>query len=423
MGRKKFSDYQRHSRKVHFSYIQQQRHKRKSQSETQNTSKFWALIHLELVYGIYYYICYLLSSKPAFKTYSGEHGGIFPIDLNNFKVGLLSDWASSTDVSEKSAKGLGEKSCDVTIHMGDIYYVGHEEEVLENFCKEKGDWKYGSLGSLAIPGNHEYFSDAKGFYDVLLPLMGITQKNVHLIQESGFFCLENKFWRIIALDTGFHSVKDSIIKLTLCQDAKLDNKLIKWLKEIVQIENDNRGIIILTHHQPKSGFEDIYPTITQQLTDVIGTSRKLIWFWGHEHRLAFFGLDAKKDKLKAFGRCIGHGGMPVVIGKKEQTFKPSVNAVHHSLVAYDERINSLYEDDFQLSSKIVGYNGYATLAFDNDQLCIEYFDIENNHPLITENWKVNLSNGDLTGAIKENIPGSLVLARKVNLQDAVSIKI
>ncbi|MBU3745553.1 MAG: hypothetical protein FGM61_13590, partial [Sediminibacterium sp.] len=399
--------------------MQQQRHKRKSTiADGRDTKRFWGLLNFEKLIAFLYWVYYLLSSKPVFRTYKGGHKGIFNIGLDNFKVGLLSDWASATDVSQKAANQLGTKDCSVTIHMGDIYYVGHKEEILENFCPEKGDWNYGSLGSLAIPGNHEYFSDAKGFYDVLLPLMGIMQNNIHLQQESGFFCLENEFWRIIALDTGYHSVKDSIIKLTLWQDAHLDKKLIQWLKETVQIEKDHRGIIIVTHHQPKSGFEEIYPRITEQLTEIIGTSRKVLWFWGHEHRLAFFGVDAKKDQLKAFGRCIGHGGMPVVIGKNDQKFLPNENAAEQSLVAYDERDNNIYGTEFQLTSKMLGFNGYATLTLDRQKLCVEYFDIENNDPLVRENWEVDLSNGALTGSIIENKPGILKLYRSVNLEQA-----
>lgn len=423
MVNKKFSDYQLDSRNILQSYIQQQRYKRKSpQKANPKSFKFWGLINFELVVGFIYYLCYLFSSKPAFTTYTSEHNGIFRIGLDEFKVGLLSDWASATDVSQKSARQLATKECAFTIHMGDIYYVGEAAEVLDNFCKENGEWNYGSLGSFAIPGNHEYFSNAKGFYEVLLPLMGINSDHSHLKQESSFFCLENDFWRIIALDTGYHSVKNSIIKLTLGQDAHLDNKLIEWLKSTVQIENDNRGIIILTHHQPKSAFEEFYPRISQQLTDVIGSNRNLLWFWGHEHRLAFFGVDAKKDTLKAFGRCIGNGGMPVVIGKDDQLFPPNENAEAHSLVAYDSRINKIYGQDFKLNTKILGFNGYTTFAFDKEHLYIEYFDIENNGPLITENWKVDQSNGDLIGAIKENIPGTLEISRNMNLQHAVTIQ-
>ncbi|MEI8111192.1 MAG: hypothetical protein WCH59_09405 [Chitinophagia bacterium] len=67
------------------------------------------MLNLELIYGIFYYICYLLSSKTAFKTYTGEHKGIVRIRLDSFKVVLLSDWATATDVSQKSADLLGSK--------------------------------------------------------------------------------------------------------------------------------------------------------------------------------------------------------------------------------------------------------------------------------------------------------------------------
>jgi hypothetical protein len=308
--------------------------------------------------------------------------------------------------------------------MGDIYYVGHKEEVLDNFCKQRGDWCYGTMGSLAIPGNHEYFSNGSGFYDVLLPLMGIQNENKFLAQESGYFCLENQYWRIIGLDTGYHSVKDSVIKLTLWQDAHLDEKLIQWLKEKVCIESDNRGIILLTHHQPKSAFEDTYPIIAKQLSDIIGNKRQILWIWGHEHRLAFYGVHEKKDQLAAFGRCIGHGGMPVVIGKNGQLFPPkNMDAEQQTLIAFDERVNPEYEDDFKLSSKMLGYNGFATLEFEQEQLSINYFTVNNTDPLITEKWKIDISNGQLQGSIQENIPGTLTLYNTESLNNAVRIQL
>jgi hypothetical protein len=425
MGKKHFSDYQQHSRKIVQSYIQQSKHKKKANNAgAWDVFRFWLFSNLEMVIGLCYYIGYLLSSKPIFRIYTNSHQGIFSIEQENFTVGLLSDWASATDVSEKVARQLAEKNCAVTIHMGDIYYVGHKEEVLDNFCKERGDWCYGTMGSLAIPGNHEYFSNGSGFYDVLLPLMGIQNENQFLAQESGYFCLENQYWRVIGLDTGYHSVKDSVIKLTLWQDAHLDEKMIQWLKEKVCIESDNRGIILLTHHQPKSAFEDTYPIIAKQLIDIIGTKRPILWIWGHEHRLAFYGVHAKKDQLTAFGRCIGHGGMPVVIGKNGKLFPPkNMDAEQQTLIAFDERVNAGYEDDFKLSSKMLGFNGFATLEFQQEQLSINYFTVNNSEALITEKWEVDLTNGQLKGSIKENIPGTLTLYNNESLENAVRIQV
>ena len=279
------------------------------------------------------------------------------------------------------------------------------------------------MGSFAIPGNHEYFSDGSGFYDTLLPLMGIQKENEFLKQESGYFCLQNQYWRIIGLDTGYHSVKDSIIKLPFCQDAHLEAKMIKWLKEVVCIEKDNRGIILLTHHQPKSAFEKKYPKIMKQLVKIIGTERSIIWLWGHEHRLSFYGVHAQNDKLKAFGRCIGHGGMPVDIGKNGEVSAPKkLDADQQSLIAYDARINPAYENNLKLSSKTIGYNGFATLNFNKEQLCIEYFDVNNSSALITENWVVNLATNQLVGSIHENIPETLLCYNNHSIQDAARIK-
>ena len=70
---------------------------------------------------------------------------------------------------------------------------------------------------------------------------------------------------------------------------------------------------------------------------------------------------------------------------------------------------------------MLGFNGYATLVLDKQKLCIEYFDIENSNPLVTENWEVDLSNGALTGSIKENKPGILKLPRSVTLEQAVTV--
>jgi hypothetical protein len=109
----------------------------------------------------------------------------------------------------------------------------------------------------------------------------------------------------------------------------------------------------------------------------------------------------KKDHLTAFSRCIGHGGMPVVIGKNGQLFPPkNMDAEQQTLIAFDERVNPEYEDDIKLSSKMLGYNGFATLELQQEQLSINYFTVNNSEVIITEKWKIDLSNGQLQGSIQ-----------------------
>jgi len=373
--------------------------------------------------GIFYFFTYIFSGQRPFPRYTHAHAGIFPLTGERCRIGLLSDWASFTSESILAGNELKKRDCDITIHMGDIYYVGSEKDVSLNFG-DQGAWPWGSKGSFAIPGNHEYFSDAKGFFDELLPKMGVWEGEKKWVQESGFFCLENKYWRIIGLDTGYHSVKDTIIKLTLGQDARLDDVMIEWMKSKVQpfAPHANRGIILLTHHQPKSAFEDPYERIVQQLIPILGNQRSFIWFWGHEHRLAFYGVNAEKDELKAFGRCIGHGGMPVELGNQVELDEPqAIRASQQSLVFYDQRINKNHSELKSLANEMVGFNGYATIDLDHEKATIQHYDVENEMPLVTETWQVNMNSGELTGAIEIHANG-LTFYNNADPLDAVKIR-
>lgn len=373
--------------------------------------------------GIFYYLKYMFSGKRAFQRYTDAHGGVFPLTGERCRIGLLSDWASFTSESIVAGNELKKRNCDITIHMGDIYYVGSKKDVSLNFG-DQGAWPWGSKGSFAIPGNHEYFSNADGFFEELLPKMGVWEGEKKWVQESGFFCLENKYWRIIGLDTGYHSVKDTFIKLTLGQDARLDDVIIEWLKSKVQpfAPDDNRGIILLTHHQPKSAFEGTYDRIVQQLIPILGNQRSFIWFWGHEHRLAFYGVDAEKDILKAFGRCIGHGGMPVELGNQVELDEPqAIRASQQSLVFYDHRVNKNHSELKSLVNEMVGFNGYATIDLDYNKATIRHYDVENEKPLVTETWQVNMNSGELTGDIEIHTKG-LTFYKNADPSDAVKIR-
>lgn len=385
--------------------------------------KFKMQVAFEFAIGAFFYIIYILSPKKPFRTYQAAHQGIFPVLDERCSIGLLSDWASYTSESVMMGHLLNRQGCDITIHMGDIYYVGSRKDVLLNFGAE-GAWPWGSKGSFAIPGNHEYFSNADGFFKELLPKMGIKDGETHWKQESGFFCLENKYWRIIGLDTGYHSVKDSIIKLTLGQDARLDDQILWWLKEKVKpfAPGDNRGIILLTHHQPKSAFEKTYDRIVQQLIPIFGESRPFIWLWGHEHRLAFYGVDTEKDLLKGFGRCIGHGGMPINLGNTVELDEPKPDrADRQSLIFHDQRSNPRHADLKVQANEVVGYNGYAIIELEQHRAFIRYYDELSEQPLVTETWQVDLEEGSLRGTIDVHESG-MSYYKNALAEDAVTIR-
>ncbi len=48
------------------------------------------------------------------------------------------------------------------------------------------------------------YARGTSYFDTLLPKMGMTGQSP---QRASFFCLENEHWQIIALDTGYNSIK------------------------------------------------------------------------------------------------------------------------------------------------------------------------------------------------------------------------
>jgi hypothetical protein len=77
--------------------------------------------------------------------------------------------------------------------------------------------------------------------------------------------------------------------------------------------------MLLSHHQPFSVYGHAGPILEEKLGPVLGGPGVDAWFWGHEHRCMTFADHAGVR----FGRCIGHGGVPVYMWHDEQDRVPS----------------------------------------------------------------------------------------------------
>ncbi len=223
------------------------------------------------------------------------------------------------------------------------------------------------------------YANGNGYFELFLPRLGIRDAHGVLQgQQTSFFCLQNTDWRIIAIDTGYNSIGVPILShIPLINripgiggDCKLPDELTTWLTEVVRPAADKRGLILMSHHQPYSGFEGDYSKPAQQLWDA-GIQRPVLWFWGHEHRLAGYDLYGHND-LKCFGRCVGHGGMPVSRGNSTHPPTP---------VFYDNR----------LAANGYGVNGHVNLSFDGPKMTAMYVDLKGQQ-LLQEEWLVD-SNG------------------------------
>jgi len=283
-------------------------------------------------------------------------------------VALAGDWGTGTISAYRVRDQILNLNPDITMHLGDVYYSGTQNELDEYFLGDD-DWPRGALRpsgnitalpSYALNGNHEMYSGGHAYFRAIRDEFG---------QQASFFCVENEYWRIVGLDSGYSAKLVPGLEL-LPWFVRLQAANMEWLRRNVLGSEDKRPIILLSHHQWFSSFEREYRRLGRDLG--IDT-RYLLWFWGHEHRLAGYGANrTHPDGPLIRGRCIGHGGMPT------EDIHASVRR-DRNLVFYDQRVAG------SVDGTDVGYNGFAFLEFDREELTISYID-ETGKVLLRERW-------------------------------------
>jgi len=333
------------------------------------------------------YISVMIHRRHRFKWYTAGTG-IFTIP-NTATIALAADWGTGTIPAYKVANQILSlrPEPDVTIHMGDVYYSGTPREYSDWFLGTE-DWPRGQLHTFAMNANHEMYSGGNGYFDTAL---GTLQ------QETSYFCVENDYWRILALDTGYYSGIFPLIEKFWHSKIRLEEHILEWLKTTVFASTDQRPVIALTHHQPFSAWGAGYETLVENLKPYL--NRVLLWLWGHEHRFAGYGPHALKGSSMIRGRCIGHGGMPIELEKPPDSKRHKET----NLVFYDERIDP---EMSEIVRQPVGYCGLAALRLEGPVLTIDYLD-ENGVLLLSESW--NCASTKPSGSIKAHDAGLKVV--------------
>lgn len=383
-----------------------------------------ALFRLNQFFGnriftwFYHYIKSRFGRKYPFQTYGKDDNGIYQFSNKLTKIACAADWASDTPESLLIAGKIAKQKPEYTIHLGDTYFVGEPDEIKDNFINKKSSWHRGSKGSFALLGNHEMFSRGIGYFKYLLPSLGLksSTNDEYTGQKASFFCLESDHWRVVGLDTGYSSIgaipilenisllgKIPLLGKLLIPKCSLHEKLMEWLKNSVKLKGDKKGLIFLSHHQYCSAFEKDFGVIGKQLGKLVGSKRPVIWIWGHEHRMSVYSKYGIAPCLTAYGRCIGHGGMPVELVKDI----PSEKIIKKKpLVLFDNRLRET------IDGIKVGFNGYLMLNIEINNLEIEYYDQVKK--VLTEKWTVDNKTGILKGISIQNDEKNLTLTQELN---------
>lgn len=291
----------------------------------------------------------------------------------SIRIAIAGDWGTGTDEAQTIADNMMLVNPELTIHLGDVYYVGEVSEVAENCLGQdtplyKGVlWPKGSKGSLALNGNHEMYSGGHGYFEEFLPTLGIPSSQDKQ-QLRSYFCLETPVWRILAIDTGYNAD-------TLFGNCKLDDNLIKWLQTVIDPVKNRKPTILLSHHQWFSAFGDgEYDTPASQIAPFL-KNQEIVWIWGHEHRLSLYYKYKDPNGLSLYARCIGHGGMPVSVGDPNGT---------KQLVEYYD--GSSARTQKLADGTIAGLNGYMQMVIQGSTVTMEYLDI-NKTSLLKETFQ------------------------------------
>ena len=326
------------------------------------------------------YAKYVFRQRHRFETYpvQGERGcyQMRSADASgSVRISVAGDWGTGTAEAERVADSMEGFDPHYTIHLGDVYYVGDEREINENCLGQpRGDhqgvlWPKGSLGSFTLNSNHEMYANGNGYFDVFIPTLGIPSSRDKK-QLTSFFCLQNETWRILGLDTGYNSTGLPILAQIPLINAipgvgpscKLEPALLEWLRTTVDPLRNPRATVLLTHHQYFSAFEEGYIKPAQQLKEFFG-NQDVLWLWGHEHRFAIYNRYTDAG-MTVYGRCVGHGGMPVDI-------TPPIPGYRAPLRYHDRRVYT------EVEGTPIGFNGFVNIEIQAEYARLTYRDVTN----------------------------------------------
>lgn len=267
-----------------------------------------------------------------------------PLTISNkARVVMVGDWGSGLPRARKIGAAMREVLQEAgaqgreqhVIHLGDVYYSGWQREYERHFLPywpvKPGE--EGRIASWSLNANHDMYSGGHGYYDHLLKDPRFARQ-----QQSSFFSLENDYWQVLGLDTGY-------------AEHALGGDQATWVNHRADAV-PSKDLLLLSHHQMFSAYEGDGERLADKLRPVLDAGRVRAWFWGHEHRCACYEPQHQIE----YPRLIGHGGVPVYAS----------SAPVPAGVRYE------YKGKFDTGLEEWAIFGFAVLDFDDRQIHVRY---------------------------------------------------
>ncbi len=238
----------------------------------------------------------LISHRVPFVGHTSLQDFRVPIAGDVVTVAMVGDWGTGLATSRRIAEQMAALKPTLTIHLGDVYYSGTQDEVKSRFLPS---WPAGKLGTFVLNSNHEMYAGGEGYFKVTLVRSPFKDQ-----QKASYFCLSLPGWQIIGLDSAYAAPD------FLYQQGKLSDEQIAWLQaQLAEGEAKGKKSIVLTHHNPVDFKGKRDEGLLAQMLAAAAPEPFHFWYWAHEHvgaRFAPYGPSGRQF----LGRCVGHGGVP-----------------------------------------------------------------------------------------------------------------
>lgn len=236
------------------------------------------------------------------------------------RVVVVGDWGTGIPraravaglMADEVAGALAEGRQAHAVHLGDVYYSGTFDEV-DRHVLGAGLWPVtneqarGGVSSWSLNGNHEMYGGGYGYFNRLLKDPRFAAQRSPDGRTTSFFALVAPSWEFVGLDTAWDPNVLSDGRSGVLEDPQAEFTA----RVAAEAHEAGRKLVLLSHHQFVSVYDraDLGTVLPSKLKPVLDSGQVTAWLWGHEHRcMGFEPVSGVKC-----ARCIGHGGVPVLM--------------------------------------------------------------------------------------------------------------